>query len=57
MYQQMFSNLDVAVWSYDYVSKKVLFISDAILNITGYSVEQAKEDDFGFVLLIRKKIP
>ncbi|MNO27426.1 Sensor histidine kinase ComP [compost metagenome] len=46
LYQQMFSNLDVAIWSYDYVAKKVLFISDAVLNITGYTVEQAKEDDF-----------
>lgn len=57
MYQQMFSNLDVAVWSYDYVSKKVLFISDAILNITGYSVEQAKEDDFWLRIAYKEENP
>ncbi|MEK4294106.1 sensor histidine kinase [Paenibacillus sp. FSL R5-0914] len=57
LYQQMFSNLDVAVWSYDYVSKKVLFISDAILNITGYSVEQAKEDDFWLRIAHKEENP
>lgn len=57
LYQQMFSNLDVAVWSYDYVSKKVLFISDAILNITGYSVEQAKEDDFWLRIAYKEENP
>jgi len=57
LYQQMFSNLDVAIWSYDYVSKKVLFISDAVLNITGYSVEQAKEDDFWFRIAHKEETP
>ncbi|OMD35297.1 PAS domain S-box protein [Paenibacillus odorifer] len=57
LYQQMFSNLDVAIWSYDYVAKKVLFISDAVLNITGYSVEQAKEDDFWFRIAHKEENP
>ncbi|WP_340004217.1 PAS domain S-box protein [Paenibacillus sp. FSL K6-0276] len=57
LYQQMFSNLDVAIWSYDYVAKKVLFISDAVLNITGYSVEQAKEDDFWFRIAHKEEDP
>ncbi|MEK5255894.1 PAS domain S-box protein [Paenibacillus sp. FSL F4-0125] len=57
LYHQMFSNLDVAIWSYDYVTKKVLFISDAVLNITGYSVEQAKEDDFWFRIAHKEETP
>lgn len=57
LYQQMFSNLDVAIWSYDYVAKKVLFVSDAVLNITGYSVEQAKEDDFWFRIANKEENP
>ncbi|WP_440960406.1 PAS domain S-box protein [Paenibacillus nitricinens] len=57
LYQQMFSNLDVAIWSFDYVAKKVLFVSDAVHNITGYSVEQAKEDDFWFRIAHKEETP
>jgi PAS domain S-box-containing protein len=57
LYQQMFSNLDVAIWSFDYVAKKVLFVSDAVHNITGYSVEQAKEDDFWFRIAHKEENP
>ncbi|MGF7045890.1 PAS domain S-box-containing protein [Paenibacillus sp. DS2015] len=42
LYQEMLDKIDVAIWSYDIVSKKVSFISDAITKITGYSVEEAK---------------
>lgn len=46
LYQKMFDTVDVAVWSYDTVSRKVLFISEAISKITGYSTEQAMDINF-----------
>jgi two-component system sensor histidine kinase ComP len=46
LYQQMFATIDVAIWSYDCLLHKVLFVSDAISNITGYPLEQAMEPDF-----------
>ncbi|OMD63681.1 hypothetical protein BSK62_20825 [Paenibacillus odorifer] len=57
LYQQMFATIDVAIWSYDYVSRKMLFISDAIFNITGYSPEQAKEDDFWLRIAPKEERP
>ncbi|MFX3636628.1 MAG: PAS domain S-box protein [Candidatus Pristimantibacillus sp.] len=32
----MLQTIDMAIWSYDHVSKRVLFISDAMRTITGY---------------------
>lgn len=46
LYQKMFDTVDVAVWSYDTVSREVLFISEAISTITGYSIEQAMDINF-----------
>jgi PAS domain S-box-containing protein len=57
LYQQMISNLDVAIWSYDYVAKKVIFVSDAVMNITGYSIEQAKEHDFWRLIAHKEEPP
>ena len=45
LYQKMLDTIDVAVWSFDLASQKV-FISDAIVNITGYPIEKASEASF-----------
>lgn len=41
-YQEMLNTIDVAIWSYDILSKKVSYISDAITKITGYELEEAR---------------
>ncbi|HEY2493270.1 MAG TPA: PAS domain S-box protein [Paenibacillus sp.] len=45
-YQKMVDTIDVAIWSYDTTSQRVSFISDAIVKITGYPAEKAKESNF-----------
>lgn len=44
-YQKMLDTIDVAIWSFDLVTRKV-FISDAIVKITGYPIEKASEVRF-----------
>ncbi|MEK4513346.1 PAS domain S-box protein [Paenibacillus anaericanus] len=39
-HQKMLDTIDVAIWSFDLVTRKV-FISDAIVKITGYPMEKA----------------
>ncbi|MHA0856929.1 sensor histidine kinase [Paenibacillus sp. CMAA1364] len=70
LYQEMLAKIDVAVWSFDLAKIKV-YISDAITNITGYSIEKASgyrflsdiahEDDLPLIYQItenvRKGIP
>lgn len=46
LYQRMLSTIDVAVGSFDTVSRKILFISDAIAKITGYPVKKAMQINF-----------
>ncbi|WP_082063153.1 sensor histidine kinase [Paenibacillus sp. IHBB 10380] len=46
LYQKMLDTIDVAIWSYDTISRRVSFISDAIAKITGYPAEKAKESNF-----------
>lgn len=43
--------------SLDPVAKKVLFLSDAIFKITGYSPEQAKEPDFWLRIAHKEENP
>lgn len=46
LYQKVIDTIDVAVWSFDTTTKKVLFVSEAIATITGYPIEKTIEYNF-----------
>lgn len=46
MYTKVLDTIDVAVWSFDTSTNKVLFVSEAIAAMTGYPVERVSENGF-----------
>lgn len=57
MYERVLEKIDVAIWSYDSVSDRISFVSEAISRITGYPLEKVTEPHFLQERIYKEDLP